>query len=58
MFIFVDDASMYAFLDLAFDPVNLVLVGGIWTPSYHRPFKLWFEFQIHLDHFFARQGWG
>ena len=35
-----------------------LLWGGVWTPSYHRPFKLWFEFEVHLDQFFARQGWG
>ena len=58
LFIFLDEASIYAFLDLAFDLLNLVLWGGIWTPSPHRPFKLGFEFEVHLDHFFARQGWG
>ena len=26
--------------------------------SAHRPFKLWFEFEVHLDQVFARQGWG
>ena len=44
VFIFLDEASIYTFLDLAFDLVNLVLWGGVWMPSYHRPFKLWFEF--------------
>ena len=35
-----------------------VLLGRVWTPSYHRPFKLWFEFEVHLHQFFARQGCG
>ena len=55
--IFVDKPSIYAFLDLAFHLVDLVLWGGVWTPSHHRPFKLRFEFEVHLDQFFARQGW-
>ena len=58
VFIFLDKASIYAFLDLAFDLVHLVLWGGVWTPSYHRPFKLRFEFEVHLEQFFARQVWG
>ena len=58
LFIFLDEASIYTFLDVAFDLVDLVLWGGVWTPSYHRAFKLWFEFEVHLDQVFARQGWG
>ena len=58
LFIFLPEASIYAFLDLAFDLVDLVLCSGVWTPSHHRPFKLGFEFEVHLDHFFARQVWG
>ena len=58
VFIFLDEASIYTFLDLAFDHVDLVLWGGVWTPTYHRPFKLWFEFEVHLDQFFAKQGRG
>ena len=58
VFIFLDEASIYAFLDLPFDLVDLVLWGGVWTPSCHRPFKLWSEFEVHLDQFFARQVWG
>ena len=56
VFIFLNEASIYTYL--ALDLVDLVLWGGVWTPSYHRPFKLWFEFQVHLDQLFARQGWG
>ena len=56
--ILLDEASIYAFLDLAFDVIDLVLWGGVWTPSHHRPFKLGFEFEVHLDQLSARQGWG
>ena len=35
VFIFLDEASIFAFLDLALDLVDLVLWGGVWTPSYH-----------------------
>ena len=56
--IFLDKASIYTFLDLAFHLVDLVLWGGVWTPSYHRPFKFWFDFEVHLDQLCARQGWG
>ena len=58
VFIFLNEASIYTFLDLAFHLFDLVLWGGVWTPSYHRPFKLWFEFEVRLDQFFARQGGG
>ena len=58
VFIFLDEASIYTSLDLALHLVNLVLWGGVWAPSYHRPFKLWFEFEVYLDQLFARQGWG
>ena len=40
VFLLLDKASIYTFLDLALNPVNLVLFGRIWMPSYHRPFKL------------------
>ena len=47
--IFMDEARIYAFLDLALDLVALVLWGGVWRPSHHRPFKLGFELEVHLD---------
>ena len=56
--ILLDEASIYTLLDLAFDLVDLVPSGGVWTPPHYRPFKLWFEFEVHLDQFFTRQGWG
>ena len=58
MFKLLTEASIYAFLDLAFYLVDFVLWGGVRTPSHHLPFKLWFEFEVHLDQVFARQGWG
>ena len=58
VFMFLDKATIYAFPDLAFHLVEMVLWGGVWTPSHHRPFKLGFEFEVHVDQFFARQGWG
>ena len=57
VFILLDKASIYTLLHLAFDLVELVLWGGVWTPSHHRRFKLGFEFEVDLDHFFSRQGW-
>ena len=53
-----NEASIYAFLDLALHLVDLVLWGGVWTPSDHKPFKVGSEFEVHLDWCFARQGWG
>ena len=58
MLLFLDEASIYALLDLVFELVHLVLWRGVWTPSHHRPLKLGFEFEVHLDQLFARLGWG
>ena len=58
MLILLDEASIYTLLDLAFDLVDLVLWGGVWTPLHYRPFKLWLEFEVHLDQFLTRQWWG
>ena len=58
VFILFEEASIYAFLNLVFDLVDLVLWGGVWNPSQHRPLKPGFEFEVHLDEFFARQVWG
>ena len=57
-FILLDKASIQTFLHLAFHLVELVSWCGVRTPSDHRPFKLWVEFEVHLDQFFARDGWG
>ena len=58
MFMFLDEDSIYTFLDLALNLPTFSLQGAVRTPSYHRPFKRWFESEVHLDHFFARQAWG
>ena len=58
VFVLLDKASIYAFLDLAFDLVDFVLWDGVWMPSHHRPFKLRFEFQLHLDQFVCKTGVG
>ena len=54
LFILLNEASMHTFLDLASNLVDLVFRGGVWTQSYHRPFKLWFDFEVILDQFFAK----
>ena len=56
--ILLDRARFCTFLDLAFDPVDLVLWGGVWTSSYHRPFLLGFEFEVHLYQVFDAFPWG
>ena len=33
--ILFDEASIYTFLDLAFDLVDLILWGGVWTPPHY-----------------------
>ena len=40
VFIFLDEASIYGFVDAAFDLVDLVLWGGVWTLSRNRRCKL------------------
>ena len=37
VFIFLNEDSFYISLDLALNLVDLVLWGGVRTPSYHRP---------------------
>ena len=58
MIIFLAESSIYLFLDVVFNLLDLVLSGGVRMPSSHRPFKPLFEFEVYLDHRFARQGWG
>ena len=58
VFLFLDKASIFTFLGLALNHVDLFLWGGVRTPSYHRPFELWFQFEVHLDEPFTRQEWG
>ena len=54
MFVLFNEASINAFLDLALDFFNLFLWSGIGTTPHSRLFKFWFQFQVHLDQFFAR----
>ena len=48
-------ASINVFLDLALDFLNLFLRSGIGTTSHSRLPKFRFQFQVHLDQFFAGQ---
>ena len=41
VFMFVAEASIYIFLDLALNLLDFVLRGGVRKPSCHTPFKLW-----------------
>ena len=52
--ILLDKATIYTFLHMVFDLVDLVLLGRVRMPSHHRPFKITFEFEVHLDPLFAR----
>ena len=56
LLIFFNGASINAFLDLALDFLNLFLRSGIGTMSHSRLLKFRFQFQVHLDQFFAGQG--
>ena len=40
-FILLDEASSYTFLDLAFHLVDLVLWGGVRTPSHRSEKTVW-----------------
>ena len=40
VFIFLDKASIYIFLDLALNLFDFLLWDGVQMPSYQRPFKL------------------
>ena len=52
--IFLYEPSINTFLDLALDFLNLFLRSGVGRTSQSRFLKLRFEFQVHLDQFFAR----
>ena len=58
VFIFLNEASISASLDLAFDLVDLVLWGGYGRRVTTDPSYSGFEFEVHLDQFFARQALG
>ena len=54
--IFLHEASINTFLDLALYFLNLFLWIGIGTMPHSRVLKFRFRFQVHLDQFFTRTG--
>ena len=56
LLIFLHEASINTFLDLALAFFNLFLWSGIGTTPHSRLFKFGFQFQVHLDQFFTRKG--
>ena len=56
LLILFNQASINAFLDLAIDFLNLFLWSGIGTTPHSRLFKFRFQFKVHLDQFFTREG--
>ena len=56
LLIFFNEASINTFLDLALDSFNLFLWSGIGMTLHSRLFKFWFQFQVHLDQYFTREG--
>ena len=56
LLIFLNQASINTFLDLALDFFNLFLRRGVGTTSHSRLLRFRFQFQVHLDQFFYRTG--
>ena len=56
LLILFNEASINAFLDLVLDFFNLFLWSGIGTTPHSRLFKFRFQFEVHLDQFFTREG--
>ena len=56
LLIFFNEASINTLLDLALDFFNLFLWSGKGTTPHSRVFKLRFQFRVHLDQFFTREG--
>ena len=56
LLIFFNEASINTFLDLGLDFFNLFLWSGIGRTPHSRSFKFRFQFQVHLDQFFTREG--
>ena len=54
--IFFNEASINTFLDLALDFFKLFMWSGTGTTPHSRLFKFRFQFQVHLDQFFTREG--
>ena len=56
LLIFLNDAGINTFLDLALDFFNLFLKRWLGTTSHSSLLKFRFQFQVHLDQFFTGQG--
>ena len=56
LLIFFNEASINTFLDLALDFFNLFLWSGMEMTPHSPLFKFRFQFQVHLDKFFTREG--
>ena len=56
LLIFLYEASMNTFLELALNFFDLFLRSGVGTTSQWRFIKLRFQFQVHLDQLFCRMG--
>ena len=56
LLILFNEASINTFLDLALDFFNLFLWSGIGTTPHSRLLKFRFQFQVHLEEFFTREG--
>ena len=56
LLILFNEASINTFLDLALDFFNRFLWSGIGSTPHSRLFKFRFQFQVHLDQFFTREG--
>ena len=56
LLLFLYEASINTFLDLALNFFNLFLKSGVGTTSHSRFRKLRFQFQVHLDQFLCRIG--
>ena len=50
------EASINTFLDVTLDFFNLFLWSGVGTTPHSRLFKFRFQFKVHLDQFFTREG--
>ena len=53
---FIYESSINTFLYLALNFLNLFLGSRVGTTSHSRFLKLRFQFQVHLDQFFAGYG--
>ena len=56
LLIFFNEASINTFLDLALTFFNLFLWSGIGMTPHWCLFQFRFQFQVHLDEFFTREG--